>query len=92
MTGVSKLDFGVKFATDPKSDYETANWQPVQGFLVFFLNVNKSNETNSGITTHALIEPSGTDVAGGIMETVSLLAGFLKILLFIKINILTSFA
>ena len=31
VTGVSKLDFGVKFATDPKTDYETANWQPVQG-------------------------------------------------------------
>lgn len=57
VTGVSRLDFGVKFATVPTTSYENANWQPVQG-----------------ITTHALIEPSGMDgINGGIMQSVSLL-------------------
>ena len=56
ITGVSRLDFGAKFATVPTTSYENANWQPVQG-----------------ITTHALIEPSGAEKTGGVMETVSLL-------------------
>jgi hypothetical protein len=30
VTGVSKLDFGVKFATVPTTAYENSNWQPVQ--------------------------------------------------------------
>ena len=56
VTGVSKLDFGIKFATNPHIEYQRANWQPVQG-----------------ITTHALIEPTGVENTGCVMESILLL-------------------
>ena len=57
VTGVSKLDFGVKFATTPSASYDESSYQPVQGIITHAL-IEPSKHIGDGIIEFVEIRES----------------------------------